>query len=124
MNIAPVLVIFGTVRMCPGDKIGIEMPSKLKGKYEKRAPIAHRSLRDQSDVHVQKINLGEETQNISQKLPFQKHVSCSFLLALKKSQLCVPTWLQSQPVSTSRILRVQYFTGVWFRTELVAAQRI
>ena len=38
MNIASVLVIFGTVRMCPGDKIGTEMPSKLKGKKEKRAP--------------------------------------------------------------------------------------
>ena len=86
MNIAPVLVIFGTVRMCPGDKIGIEIPLKLKGKNEKRAPSApvatgsvgcpnrfwviHKHFKN-----VQKINLGEETQEISQKVPFEKHVS-------------------------------------------------
>ena len=77
MNIAPVLVIFGTVRMCPGDKIGIEEPLETKGKNEKRAPSApvatgsvgcpnrlwviHKHFKN-----VQKIHLGGETEEIKQ----------------------------------------------------------
>ena len=91
--------------------------------------LAHRSLRDQSDfqnrlwvIHkhfknVQKMNLGEETPNISQKLPFQKHVSWLVLARVQKSRLSVPAWLRSPSA---------HFTdaGMRFRTELVAAQRI